>query len=78
MALLGKRENELTKIYQYAGRGFFASYLAGVGTYYFLKGRTPFFRDIAKHSILSVGGMFAAALLAERLASELYYNRLLI
>ena len=36
------------------------------------------FRSVVKHSILSVAGTFVAALTAERLASELYYNKLLI
>jgi len=39
---------------------------------------TPFFRSVVKHSVLCIGGTFGSALLAERLASELYYNKLLI
>lgn len=31
-----------------------------------------------KHTVLSISGTFVTALGAERLASELYYNRLLI
>jgi hypothetical protein len=31
-----------------------------------------------KHSILAISGTFGTALGAERLASELYYNKLLI
>ena len=79
MDLLVKRENELTKIYQYVGRGFFASYFVGVSVFYFMRGRgTPFFKDILKHSILGIGGTFLSALVAERIAAEFYYNRVLI
>lgn len=31
-----------------------------------------------KHIVLSVGGTFITAMVAERLASELYYNKVLI
>lgn len=79
MELLRKREEELTRIFQYSGRGFFAAYLLGVAGYYVMRGKTtPLFRAVVKHSILSVSGTFVAALAAERLASELYYNKLLI
>ena len=77
--LLVKRESELTKIYQYTGRGFFLSYIAGVTVYYLFRGRTtPFFKDVVKHSMLAVGGTFAAALTTEKIASEFYYNKVLI
>jgi hypothetical protein len=79
MELLRKREDELTMIYKYSGRGFFIAYVAAVTGLYFFRGRsTPYFKNVVKHSILSVGGMFATALLSERIASELYYNKLLI
>jgi hypothetical protein len=54
------------------------SYICGAAAYYILKGKTPYFKTLFRHSILCVGGTFAAALMAERLASELYYNKLLI
>ena len=77
--LLVKREDELTKIYQYTGRGFFLSYLIGVAGFYMFRGRsTPFFRDVIKHSCLSIGGTFTSALLVEKIASEVYYNKILI
>ena len=77
--LLVKRENELTKVYQYSGRGFFLSYITGASLYYFMKGRgSPYFSGVMKHAFLCIGGTFGAALLAERLASELYYNKVLI
>jgi hypothetical protein len=79
MEYLRKREEELTRIYQYSGRGFFASYVLGAGAYYLWRGKsTPFFRSMVRHSILSIAGTFVVALTAERLASELYYNKLLI
>lgn len=79
MELLTKRENELTKIYQYAGRGFFFTYILGVSAAYLFRGRsTPYFRNVLKHTVLCSGGTFGAALISERLASELYYNKLLI
>ena len=79
MSLLVKRENELTKIYQYSGRGFFCSYILGVIAAYTLRGRgTPYFKDVVKHTILCATGTFTSALLAEKIASETYYNKLLI
>ncbi len=79
METLQKRENELSKIYMYSGRGFFASYVLGVTAFYALRGRSlPFFRDFMKHTFLAVSGTFVSALSAERLASELYYNKALI
>jgi len=46
---------------------------------YFLRGRsTPYFRNVIKHTVLCIGGTFAVGLGTERLASELYYNKLLI
>ena len=76
---MSRRESELTKIYRYSGYGFFLSYVLGVGAYYVMRGKSaPFFKSMVKHSILSVSGTFVTALGAERLASELYYNKLLI
>jgi len=44
-----------------------------------MRGRgMPYFRNVVKHTILCVGGTFSAAFGGERLASELYYNKLLI
>ena len=78
MDLLTKREQELSLIYKIAGRGFFCLYIAGFCWSFFLKGNTPYFRDIMKHTILCIGGTFGSALFSERIAAELYYNRLLI
>ena len=79
MEHLRKREEELTNIYQYSGRGFFAAYVLGVGAYYALRGKSaPLFSTFMKHSVLALSGTFAVALGSERLASELYYNKLLI
>jgi hypothetical protein len=77
--LLAKRDKELTTIYTYSGRGFFFSYLIGLTGFYLLRGKgTPYFKDVIKHTVLCVGGTFSSALFAERLASEMYYNKLLI
>jgi hypothetical protein len=79
MEILKKREDELSKIYIYSGRGFFFSYIAGVAGYYIFRGRgTPLFTNVVKHTILCLGGSFGSALLSERIASELYYNKILI
>ncbi|CDW85346.1 UNKNOWN [Stylonychia lemnae] len=79
MDLLAKREKELSKIFKFSGQGFFVSYVLGVCGLYFLRGRgTPYFRNVVKHTILCVGGTFSAAYGGERLAGELYYNKLLI
>ena len=79
MELLAKRENELSKIFKYSGQGFFATYLFGLAGVSFMRGRgMPYFRNVVKHTILCVGGTFSAAFGGERLASELYYNKLLI
>lgn len=79
MDLMRKREDELSNIYKYGGRGFFGAYLAGLAGFYFMRGRgAPYFRNVMKHGILCTGGTFSTAMLSEKLASELYYNRLLI
>jgi hypothetical protein len=76
--LLAQRDRELTKIYQYGGYSFFAGYaIASVGSI-IMKGRMPFFRNVVKHSILAGTGTFCAALGTEKIAAEMYYNRLLI
>jgi len=78
MDMLVKREEELSKIYRYTGRTFFTLYLMGCGVHYFRRGSTPFFRDVMKHTVLLLSGTFITAMMAEKLASELHYNRLLI
>jgi hypothetical protein len=79
MELMRRREDELSKIYTYAGKGFLLSYIVGVAGFYVLRGRsTPYFKDVIKHGFLAAGGTFGAAMLSEKLASEIYYNRILI
>lgn len=79
MELLAKRENELTKIYTYAGRGFFFTYLVCLTGNMILRGKSlPYFKSVVKHTVLCVGGTFTAGLGAERIASEMYYNKLLL
>ena len=79
MDLLIKRENELTKITQVAGRGFFCFYgLAFMANCFFRKGSMPYFKDIVTHTILMLGGSFVSGRLAEKVAAEFVYNRVLI
>ena len=40
--------------------------------------RRPYFKDIVKHTILGVGGTFVFARTAEKIAAEMYYNKVLI
>ena len=77
--LLAVREKELSSIYKYAGQGFFCAYFIGVAGYFaFRKGTTPYFKDVAMHGVLGVGGTFLAANMAEKVAAELYYNRIMV
>ncbi len=79
MELLAKREKELTNIYKYSGRGFFLAYTFGAFSFYALRrGTSPYFKDFIKHTILCIGGTFVFAKTAEKLASEMYYNNVLI
>jgi precorrin-6x reductase len=38
----------------------------------------PFFKQIMQHSVMLLGGTMGAALLAEKLAAEFHYNKILI
>ena len=76
--LLAKREKELTTIYRYAGQGFFCLYYAGVALSFWRRGARPFFKDVIMHTVLGVTGTFGSAFICEKVAAELYYNRVLI
>ena len=77
--LLAKRENELDTIYKYSGRGFLAAYGVSVIGYYALRrGSLPYFKDTLKHGVLGVGGTFVFARMAEKIAAEMYYNKVMI
>ena len=69
---------ELTKIYRYSGWSFLGVYsmcsLASIA----MRGQLPYFRKFLTHSTLALAGTFGSALLGEKIASELYYNKLLI
>jgi hypothetical protein len=79
MELLKRREDELSMIYKMSGRGFFFAYGLGfLGYHAFRRGQTPYFKDVVKHLILCVGGTFVFARMAEKIAAEMYYNRVLI
>ena len=77
--LLARRERELDQIHSMAGKSWFTAYALGfLGVYAIRKGSMPYFRDVVKHSILGVGSTFVAARIAEKVAAETYYNRILI
>ena len=43
-----------------------------------MKGRLPFFRTAFKHFTLAGCGTFCAAFAGEKVAAEMYYNKVLI
>ena len=76
--LLAQRDRELVKVYQYSGYSFLGAYaLASIGSIA-MRGRLPYFRGFMKHSVLAGCGTVCAALTGEKLAAELYYNKILI
>ena len=78
MNLLVQRETELSKIYKYGGWTFAGMYtMASLGNI-LLKGRMPYFRSFMTHTILAGTGTYCAAHVTEKVASEMYYNRVLI
>jgi hypothetical protein len=46
--------------------------------YGFRRGSMPYMRDVMKHMILGIGGTFLFARGAEKIAAEMYYNKILI
>ena len=79
MELLTKRENELDAIQKYSARGFLALYLVGaLGFYGLRKGTLPVYKDVTMHVVLGAFGAFSVGYLSEKMASELYYNQILI
>lgn len=74
MDLMAQRERELTKIYQYSGRGFFCLYGLAFAGLALRRGTTPYFRDVIKHGILNIAGTFVVSKMSEKIASETYYN----
>ena len=78
MDLMAQRDKELTSIFRYGGYSFLGGYaLSSLGSV-LMKGRLPFFRTFTKHSILAGCGTYMAAMLSEKIAAELFYNKLLI
>ena len=78
MDLMALRDKELTNIFKYGGYTFLGGYaLTSLGSI-LMKGRLPFFRTFTKHSILAGCGTYATAMVSEKIAAELYYNKLLI
>ena len=72
------RETELTKIYRYGGYGFLGTYAFASAASIIMKGRVPYFRTAFKHFTLAGTGTFCSALGGEKIAAEMYYNRVLI
>ena len=78
MDLMAQRDKELTNIFRYGGYSFLGCYgLASIGSI-LMKGRLPFFRTFTKHSILAGCGTYVSAMLSEKIAAEIFYNKLLI
>ena len=79
MDLLARRETELNTIYRYSGQGFLALYaLSFAGVCAFRRGSAPYFKDVLKHGVLAIGGTFVAARITEKVAAEMYYNKVMI
>ena len=79
MEMLAKRENELSMIYTYSARGFLALYCLGfVGHFALRKGTSPYFKDVVQHTVLGLFGTFGTGYVCEKIASEMYYNQVMI
>ncbi|CAI2382306.1 unnamed protein product [Moneuplotes crassus] len=75
---LAKRETELTLISKYFTYGTMALYGLGLAARIYKRGMFPYFSDWVKHAVLFVGGGLGTGLLAEKIACETYYNKILI
>mmetsp|Transcript_26181 Transcript_26181/g.34957 ORF Transcript_26181/g.34957 Transcript_26181/m.34957 type:complete len:120 (+) Transcript_26181:70-429(+) len=79
MDMLAKRERELETIRKYTAAGFMAFYFLGViGHFAVRKGSMPYFKDVIMHSVLGISGTYCAGQGSEKLASEFYYNQVMI
>ena len=78
MDLLVQREKELTNIYRFGGYSFLGVYSAASIGRILVRKQLPYFKDVVKHTVLAGCGTFCAAASTEKIASEIYYNRLLI
>ena len=78
MDLLSRRDVELQKIFKIGGYGFLGLYGITALSMTMMKGRMPYFRTFMKHSILAGSGTFCAALGAEKVCAELFYNKVMI
>ena len=76
--LLAKRDTELTNFYRYGAWAFLGLYgAASVGSCV-MRGRLPFMRQVFQHTILAGTGTICSGLVIEKVAAEMYYNKLLI
>ena len=79
LEIMRKREDDLTKIYKFTGKAFGAAFLIGFAYVFMLRrGSMPYFKDFIKHGILCTAGTFLSAELSDKLAAELYYNRIMM
>ena len=78
LELMAKREQELTRCFQLGGYGFLGAYTLLSVANIIMKGRMPYFRTFTKHFILAGCGTFCSAFVVEKIAAELYYNKILI
>lgn len=76
--MLAQRDRELTNIYRYSAYGFLGTYAVASTFAIIMKGRLPFFRTAFKHFTLAGSGTFCAAFGGEKIAAEMYYNKVLI
>lgn len=76
--LLAVRDKELTRIYQYSAYTFLGGYAVASLFSIAMKGRVPFFRTAFKHFTLAGTGTFCSAFVGEKIAAEMYYNKVLI
>ena len=78
MELLALRDKELSMIYRWSAYAFLGGYAIASFGNVVMKRRLPYFRSFMKHSMLATAGTLGTGLLSEKLAAEMYYNRLLI
>ena len=43
-----------------------------------MRGRLPYFRNFTKHTILALCGTYGSAMVTEKIAAEIWYNKMLI
>ena len=72
------REKELNIICKYTTYSFWAMYGIGLSVSIIRKRSWPYFRDWIKHGFLGICGGLGTGMLSEKVAAEVYYNKILI